>query len=456
MSLMTRSAPRASGAVPPTLRYNLAMRVRFDGLWRHPDFVKLWTGQTISVFGSLITGTALPFTAILTLDASPLEVALLAAANHVPGLVFGVPAGVWVDRLRRRPVMIAADLGRAALVVSIPLAYAFDALAMWQLYAVALSAGGLTIFFDVAYQSYLPVLVSRDELIEGNSKLAATASVSEFAGFSVSGWLVQVFSGPVAMLVDAVSFVISAVFLRAIRTPEPAPVPPEARAGALSEAAEGMRAVLRDPLLRSLAGAMPLAAFGTGMFFATYMIFVTRGLGFDPGVLGVMFGLGGISSLCGAMVAGGAARRFGAGPAMIAGLAMMGVSMLFIPIARGATVVAAALLIAQQISGDGMFMVFDINATSLRQAIAPGPMLGRVNAFNRMLELGFTLAGILLGGAIGQTAGLRPALYIGASSMLAAAVCLLVSPVRKVAAAPAQDEPLATALDPALPHPPIV
>lgn len=432
------------------------MRLRFAGLWRHPDFVKLWTGQTISVFGSLITGTALPFTAILALHASPLQVALLAAANHVPGLVFGLVAGVWVDRLRRRPVMIAADLGRAALLVSIPIAYAFDALRIEQLYAVALAAGVLTIFFDVAYRSYLPTLVSRDELIEGNSKLAATASVSEFAGFSVSGWLVQIFSGPFAIFVDAVSFVISAVFLRAIRTPEPAPPPPEERAGTLAEAAEGMRAVVRDPLLRSLAGATPLAAFGTGMFFATYMIFVTRGLGFHPGLLGVIFGLGGISSLFGAVLAGGAARRFGAGPAMIAGLAMMGISMLFIPIARGATIVAAGLLIAQQISGDGMFMVFEINATSLRQAIAPERMLGRVNAFNRMLDLGFTLAGILIGGVIGQTVGLRPALYIGAGSMLAGAAWLLASPARNIAMPPAEEEPLATALDPTLPHPPIV
>jgi MFS family permease len=432
------------------------MRIRFEGLWRHPDFVRLWTGQTISVFGSLITGTALPFTAILALNASPIQVALLSASNHVPGLIFGVAAGVWVDRLPRRPVMIAADLGRAALLVSIPIAYVFDALTIWQLYGVALGAGGLTIFFDVAYRSYLPTLVSRDELIEGNSKLAATASVSEFAGFSVSGWLVQIFSGPFAILVDAVSFVVSAVFLRSIRTPEPPPVPAEERVGALAEAAEGMRAVLRDPLLRSMAGATPLASFGVGMFFATYMIFVTRGLGFHPGLLGVIFGLGGISSLFGAVLAGGAARRFGTGPSMIAGIAMMGISMLFIPIARGATVLAAGLLIAQQISGDGMFMVFEINATSLRQAIAPERMLGRVTAFNRMLDLGFTLLGILIGGVIGQTIGLRPALYTGAGAMLAAAAWLLASPVRSVVTAPMTEEPLATALDPTVPHPPIV
>ncbi len=432
------------------------MRFRLDGLWKHPDFVKLWTAQTISVFGSLITGTALPFTAILALDASPIEVAVLAASNHVPGLVFALVAGVWVDRLPRRPLMIAADLGRALLLASVPLAYAFDALTMWQLYIVALGAGVLTIFFDVAYQSYLPTLVTKDELIEGNSKLAATASLSEFAGFSVSGWLVQVFSGPFAVLVDAVSFVISAVFLRGIRTPEPKHMAVEDRESALTEAVGGMRAVLADPILRSLAGATPLASFGTGMFFATYMIFVTNGLGFNPGVLGVIFGLGGISSLIGAVLAGPLARRYGVGPAMVAGVTMMGISMLFIPLAYGATLAAASLLIAQQISGDGMFMVYEINSTSLRQAVAPEEMLGRVNAFNRMLDLGFTLLGILMGGLIGQVWTLRPALYIGAGAMLAAAVWLFTSPARRVETAPESAPPITTVLDPALPHPPIV
>jgi len=432
------------------------MRFRLEGLWQHPDFVRLWTAQTISVFGSLITGTALPFTAILALDASPIQVALLAASNHVPGLIFALAAGVWVDRLPRRPVMIAADLGRAALLVSIPITYAFDALTIWQLYVVALGAGVLTIFFDVAYQSYLPSLVSRDELIEGNSKLAATASVSEFAGFSISGWLVQVFSGPFAILVDAVSFVVSAGFLRTIRAPEPPRGAVEQRGSAFSEAIDGMRVVVQDPLLRSLAGVTPLASFGIGMFFATYMIFVTRSLGFNPGVLGVIFGLGGISSLFGAVLAGTLARRYGIGVTMITGIAMMGISMFFIPIAQGATVVAAGLLIAQQIFGDGMYMVFDINATSLRQAIAPEQALGRITAFNRMLDLGFTLIGILIGGVIGQTVGLRTALCIGAGAMIVAAAWLFVSPVRNVVAAPAREEPFATALDPTLSHPPIV
>jgi MFS family permease len=426
------------------------------GLWRHGDFVKLWSAETVSQFGTQVSLLALPLVAILVLDSSAFAVAVLGTIEFLPFILFALPAGVWVDRLRRKPILVAGDLGRAVLLASVPVAYFADALTIWQLYVVALGAGVLTIFFDVAYQSYLPSLVSRDELIEGNSKLAATASVSEFAGFSISGWLVQVFSGPFAILVDAVSFVVSAGFLRTIRAPEPPRGAVEQRGSAFSEAVDGMRVVVRDPLLRSLAGVTPLASFGIGMFFATYMIFVTRSLGFNPGVLGVIFGLGGISSLFGAVLAGTFARRYGIGVTMIAGIAMMGISMFFIPIAQGATVVAAGLLIAQQIFGDGMYMVFDINATSLRQAIAPQQVLGRITAFNRMLDLGFTLIGILIGGVIGQTVGLRTALCIGAGAMIVAAAWLFVSPVRNVVAAPAREEPFATALDPTLSHPPIV
>jgi predicted MFS family arabinose efflux permease len=290
--------------------------------------------------------------------------------------------------------------------------------------------------------------VSRDELVEGNSKLAATASVSEFAGFSISGWLVQAFSGPIAVLVDSVSFVFSALFVRSIQKPEPAPPPPETRTGVWAEAKDGLRVVAHDPRLRALAIAEPFNAAGTGMFFATYMIFVTRGLGFEPGVLGVIFGLGGISSLIGATMAGRAARRFGTGPTIIVGIAMMGVSMYFIPLAQGPTAVAAGLLIAQQLFGDGMYMIYDINATSLRQSIAPEEALGRVNAFMRILGLGSVLVGIILGGEIAERVGLRAALTIGASGMIICATLLFFSPIRTVRAAPsAEDEPLLAELE---------
>ncbi len=410
------------------------MRVGFDGLWRHPDFVRLWGGQTVSVFGSLITHTALPFAAILVLDATPIQVAVLAAARMLPSLAFGLVAGVWVDRLRRRPVMIAADIGRVALLCSVPLAHAFDALRIEHLYAVAFTTGVLTLFFDVAYQSYLPSLVTKDELLEGNSKLQASESVSEFAGFSVAGWLTQIFSAPMALLIDAGTFVASAASIASIRTPEPPP-PAAGRASVRAEALDGLRAVARDGVLVSIAVSAALFTSGWGIFSATYMLFVTRGLGFDPGWLGVIFGLGGLSSLAGALMAGRASDRLGAGPAMIAGLTVMGVSMLFIPLAPGATAVGAAALIAQQLLGDGMFTVYNVNAVTLRQAIAPEHMLGRVNAFMRMLEPTFMLAGTFGGGLIAEFLGLRAALTVAACLGMSSGIWLWLSPVRRVRAA---------------------
>jgi MFS family permease len=405
--------------------------VRFDGLWRHRDFLRLWSAQTISVFGTMISGSALPFTAILALDASALQVAVLTACRMLPGLLIGAHVGVWVDRLMRRPVMIVADIGRAALVVSVPLAYVFDVLTMEQLYVVAFGMGALTMVFDVAYQSYLPSLVSKEDLLEGNSKLTGSSSVSEFAGFSVSGWLVQAITGPGAMLVDALSFVASAAFLRDIEREEPPPIPAREQTSVREEALDGLRSVWRDGVLRALGGATALYSFGFGIFLATYLLFVTRGLGFEPGVLGLIFGLGGLSSLAGAMLAGRAAARFGAGPAMTAGLAAMGLSMLLIPAAPGATVVGAALLIAQQLGGDGGFVVHEVNAVSLRQSIVEERMLGRVNAFMRILEVGLLLAGTIVGGVLAEIIGLRAALTIGGAATVAAALWLFASPARR-------------------------
>ena len=190
--------------------YNRAMLSRFGGLWRHPDFVRLWAGQTVSVFGSLTTGLALPFTAVIFLDAPGWQVALLGSANVIAGISVGLFAGVWVDRLRRRPIMIIADLARAVIIATVPIAALFDVLHMPQLYVVAFTTGVLTTFFDVAYQSYLPTLVTEEELLEGNSKLTGSASVAEAGAFGAAGWLAQVLTAPGAMAIDAVTFLVSA------------------------------------------------------------------------------------------------------------------------------------------------------------------------------------------------------------------------------------------------------
>lgn len=411
-------------------------------LTRNPDFMRLWVGQTVSVFGSLTTGVALPFTAIIYLDARPFAVALLTSANVLAGILFGLVAGVWVDRLRRRPIMIGADIGRALLIGSIPLAAVFGVLRIEQLFAVAFFAGILTIFFDVAYQSYLPALVDEDQLIEGNSKLAASASVSEFGAFSAGGWLVQLITGPGAILVDAVSFVVSAVSLLAIKSREPAPAAPAAETSVMVEVRDGLRTVIHDPILRPLAGSFIALSFGFGMTGAVYVLFVTRDLGLAPGLQGMIYGVGGLTSLAGAMLAERSRRVLGVGGAMIVGLLLGGAGMALMSFAPSVSVIVIAILVGQQVISDPGWTVYEINAISLRQSVAPPAMLGRVNAGIRFAGMIATLFGSLAAGLAADSIGARPVLVAAAVAMLAAALCIALSPVRTLRALPTTITPV--------------
>ncbi len=412
------------------------MRFPRSGLWRHPDFLRLWGGQTISEFGSLVGGAALQFTAILVLDAGPFEVAVLAASTLVPGFLFGLIAGVWVDRLRRRPIMIAADIGRALVLASIPLAWAFDVLRIEHLYVVAFFTGTFTFLFDVAYRSYLPTLIQRDDLIEANSKLTASSAATEVGGFGIAGWLVQLITGPLTILVDAVSFLGSALFLRSIETPEAAPSIDERRS-VLREAVEGLRVVVRDPLLRATAISSVTLDFSMRIFGTVVLLYMIQDLGFEPGVLGMIFAVGGVSSLAGSVVAARTGRALGLGRVMVAGLVLFGLSQLLIPIAQGPMAVVAIFLIVQQF-GDGAYVVREISEMSLRQAVTPEPFLGRMNASFQFGGITAMLVGTLVGGVLGEVIGLRWTLVIGAGGTFVAALWLLLSQVRNIVDLPDQ------------------
>lgn len=405
---------------------------RPTSLWRDADFLKLWAGSTASRFGTLLG--ALPFLAVVTLEATPVEMGVLGAAGVAPALVVGFGAGVWVDRVRRRPVLIAADVGRALALASIPAAYLLGRVHIEHLYLVAFVNGAFTTFSDVAFRSYVPSLVPRGRLVEANGKLAASEAVVETTAFSVGGWIVQLASALVAVVVDALSYALSALLLLSMRHREPDPSGAPRRF--TGEVREGLRAVWRAPLLRALAGAALAEGLAFGVVGAVILLFGVRELGFGAGVLGTFFAVGGLSSLGGAVLAARVTRRFGLGPTMVGGFLLFALSLLLLPLAGGPPVVAAAFLIAQQL-GDGAWTAYSINEVSLRQAITPDRMLGRVNASLRVLGVGAALAGSVLGGALGEAAGLRAALAVAAAAALAGALTLAASPVRALRALPA-------------------
>ncbi len=274
-------------------------------LLRHPDFLKLWTAETISVFGSAITQLALPIIAATTLDVTPFEFGLLTTIEFLPFILFSLPAGVWVDRLRRRPILIAGDLGRAIAIASIPVAFAFDALTIWQLYIVGFVNGILTVFFDVAYQSYLPSVVDRDQLVEGNSKLEITRSASQILGPGLAGILIGVLKAPFAMLLDSVSYVISAIFVFFIRRPEPPVVAHDEEAhgpkpSMRQEIAVGLRYVTGHRWLRNVAATTGISNFFGNVINAILILYLVDERGLGPEAIGFAFSVASVGFLIGA------------------------------------------------------------------------------------------------------------------------------------------------------------
>jgi MFS family permease len=405
-----------------------------------PDFTRLWAAAAVSSFGSYVTRLALPLAAILVLGAGPLGVGILRAAELIAAFGVGLIAGAWVDRLRRRPVMIWADLGRAALLGSIPVAAVLGVLTLAQLLVVAFGAAILTTFFDVADRSLLPDIVPRDRLHEANSTLTATTSVSEFVAFGVGGWLVQILTAPIAIAIDAASFLGSAILLGRIRTEESPPMPAAERGHIAAEIREGLAALGADPLLRPLATANAAVFAGWGIFGATFLLFTVKELGFDPGVVGLIAAMGGFSAFIGAVVAGPAARRLGYGRTLIAALACSAVGNLLIPLAPGATLVGVACLVGQQLLADSALVVFEIGDVTIRQTIVPERLLGRVNAGMRVTGVGAQLAGTIAGAIIAETVGLRAALYLGAALGAVGAIALAASRLRSLRELPAAVE----------------
>lgn len=399
-------------------------------VWRHPDFVHLWAATTVSMLGSFVTRTALPFAAILVLGAGAGEVAAIRAAELVAGLTVGLVAGAWVDRLRRRPILIWADLGRAALLGSIPAAFVLGALTLVQLVVVAFGAAILTTFFDTADRAYLPTVIGRDRLVEANATLTGSSSAAEFVGFGVGGWLIQLLTAPIAIALDALSFLVSALLLGGIRTTEPAPAGIERRAPVLDEIRDGLRLTLGHPILRPLALADAAVAGFWGVFGAVYILFATE-IGFSPGVIGLVAAVGGLSSLAGATVAGRAVRRLGVARFFLGTMVLVTLGNAFIALTPDAALLGLTCLLAQQLLSDSSLTAFDVVAVSIRQATVEDRLLGRVSASFHVLAMGAMLVGTVVGGLVGELVGVRAALVLGGLGGLVALAILWFSDIRR-------------------------
>jgi MFS family permease len=417
------------------------------GLWRHADFLKLWSAETVSQLGTQITVLALPLVAIVTLDVSAFKVALLGVVDFAPFILVSLPAGVWVDRMSRKQILVVADVGRAVLLATIPLAYWLDVLTIWQLYAVGFAFGTLTVFFDVAYQAYLPSLVDREHLVEGNAKLEISRSGAQLAGPGLAGPIIELLTAPVALVVDAISFLSSAAFLFRIKREEQVPErKAEEKPRMRKELGEGLRYVLGHRYLRWIAASTATFNFFSNVLFAIFLVYAVRELDLSPTALGLIFALANVGYLLGAVATSRISARLGVGPTIILGAAM-GAGTLLIPLAPQDSPIPY-LIAAEALVAFGL-PVYNVTQVSFRQAITPERLQGRMNSVMRFIVWGVIPIGSLVGGAVASAVDLRAAIWLGAIGMSLAFLPVLVSPVRTLRhfpepadAGPVEDEAL--------------
>jgi MFS family permease len=416
------------------------------GLWSHADFLKLWTGQSISELGSAVSQLAIPWLAAFGLHASPIEFSLLGVMGFMPFILFALPAGVWVDRLRRRPILIVGDASRAVLLTLIPILWAVGALRIWHLLVLQFVIGIFTVFFDVAYQSYLPALVDREQLVDGNSKLQLTVSVAQVAGPSMAGGLIAAVTAPYAIVADAASFVASTAFMLRMRHRENLPrqdqdVP---KPKMWPQVKEGLHWVVGNRILRSIAACTGTSNFFGQIMFAILVLYAGRSLHMSSVEVGAVFAIGSVGSIVGALVANRIQQRIGVGPSIISYAVVFSCAGILFPVAPRSAALPL-FCVGFALFGFGS-VAYNITQVSLRQAITPERLQGRMNAAMRWIVWGTIPLGTLAGGAIGQTIGLHFALWVSAIGGLPVFLTVLLSPLRSMREMPAAatDVPIPT------------
>lgn len=410
-------------------------------LWRNRDFLTFWSGETFSQVGVQVSQLALPLTAVYALKASSAQLGLVNAASYAPFLGFSLFIGVWADRVRRRPLMMISNVGRVVLVTSIPVLSLTHTLHLGYVYVAALAIGVFTVLFNVAYQAYLPSLVDRDNLVEANAKMQVTSSVAQIGGPGLAGLLIQVLSAPLALLVNAGTYVLSLGTLAAIRHPEPAPEHSGGRRRMWSKIADGLRFVFADGILRACA----LQSGVYNLFFMSlqtlFLLYAARQLHFSAGSIGLILSAGAVGSLLGSLAARQVKERAGLGRAIVAEVGLCCVAPWLVPLAAGPRAVVTGMFVAAiALEGLGATMA-NVHIISLRQTITPDPMLGRMNASYLFVSWGCLPLGGLLGGLLGDKFGLRTGLFITAAGFLIAVALVTLSPIPRLRDLPAKPEP---------------
>lgn len=408
------------------------IRLKLTGIWCNPNFRKLWISQTISVFGSAVTSFALPLTASLTLQATPTQMGFLRVVQYAPFLLFSLIAGVWADRLPHRSILIGTNLCNALLLGTIPVFAILDKLCIEYLYVTTFFMSVFTLFFDIAYFAFLPSLIQREQLVEGNSKITASWSVAQIVAPGVSSALVNLVPIPVLITLDAFSFLLSVLFLRLIYTSKLVLPQPSLHQSIWHEIGEGLHMILNNPLLRSITACTSTLFLFRSMVLTVYILYVTRELNIGPTVFGIISMIGACGSFLGAMLIERAIRKFGLGATIVWSAFGWSIGYLPVSIVTGTQQITAPLLAIAGILAALTEMVYYNSQLSLRQAIIPVQLQGRVSASMRFITWGILPVGSFLGGILGETINLRATLVVGVLGMSLAFLWVLFSPVRKL------------------------
>jgi MFS family permease len=428
-NLVAEAAEPTAGAV-----------ARRPSLWHHADFMKVWTAATVSLMGSAVSQLAIPYIAAVVLGSSNFEVALLSAIEFAPFLLFALPAGAWLDRVRRRPVLIGGDLGRGIALLTIPAAYLAGVLTIWQLYVVGFITGTLTVFFDVADQSYLPALLDKEDLVEGNSKLTTPQASAQILGPALAGNLITRMAAPLTITLDAISFFVSGALISLIRRPEPKPERPAGKDGVPNsfrqDVSEGLHYVLGNRYLRMIAGATATSNLGANIVMALQPVFLFRELQLSPSLVGTSLGLSAFGLLVGAFIAQPLARRIHTGPTIVLSIFIDGPALFLFALTPPDPAGAALCIFTSAFVIGLSVVVYNVHQVSYRQAITPLEMQGRMNATMRFIVWGTIPIGAILGGILATFLPLRTTMFIGATVASLAFLWVLLSPVRTLVEIP--------------------